>query len=154
MRAVLMEGVRTTAARIRDTRETMERGGDVWVATSGDAGPHLVPLSFAWDAEAGQIILCTDGATLTVRNIAQVSRSVHVALGHTRDVVMIHGRAAIAGPVGDDEATRELFAARAGWDPVGDGLVFLRVTPLRIQAWREVDEFPGRTVMKRGDWLH
>jgi general stress protein 26 len=132
----------------------LERGGDGWFATSGDGGPHLVPLSFAWDAQAGQIILCTSANTPTARNIAQGS-PVHVALGHTRDVVMMRGRATTVGPVGDDDATRELFAARAGWDPVGDAgdLVFLRVTPLRIQAWREVDEFPGRTVMKRGHWL-
>jgi hypothetical protein len=25
--------------------------------------------------------------------------------------------------------------------------------PLRIQAWREVDELPGRTLMRGGAWI-
>ncbi|MFI7307119.1 hypothetical protein ACIBM8_28280 [Micromonospora aurantiaca] len=28
-----------------------------------------------------------------------------------------------------------------------------RITPHRIQAWREADELPGRTLMRDGNWL-
>jgi len=30
---------------------------------------------------------------------------------------------------------------------------FLVLRPLRIQAWREVNELPGRTLMRAGAWL-
>ena len=30
---------------------------------------------------------------------------------------------------------------------------FLVLRPLRIQAWREVNEFPGRLLMRGGTWM-
>jgi len=30
---------------------------------------------------------------------------------------------------------------------------WFRISPQRIQAWREVDELPGRELMRDGRWL-
>ena len=44
---------------------------------------------------------------------------------------------------------------QAGWDPrnSGDQMRFLVLRPQRIQAWREVNELPGRTLMREGAWI-
>jgi hypothetical protein len=47
------------------------------------------------------------------------------------------------------------FAARTGFDPrtLDTPYRWFRVTPRRIQAWREADELPGRELMRGGQWL-
>lgn len=47
------------------------------------------------------------------------------------------------------------YALQAGWDPrnSGDQMRFLVLRPQRIQAWREVNELPGRTLMRGGAWI-
>jgi hypothetical protein len=47
------------------------------------------------------------------------------------------------------------YAAQADWDPreSGGGIRFLVLRPRRIQAWREVNELPGRTLMRDGAWM-
>jgi hypothetical protein len=46
-------------------------------------------------------------------------------------------------------------SARPGWDPrtAGGRYVYLVLVPRRIQAWREVNELPRRTLMRNGEWL-
>ncbi len=131
----------------------LETGGDAWLATSGRAGPHLVPLSLAWDSANGDLIFCVEQGTLTSRNIA-IDPVVRVGIGPTRDVLMIDGTARITGLVKDEDTLAAFFHEKAGWDPRlnGDNLIFIRVTPSRMQAWREVDEAANRTVMVDGAW--
>jgi hypothetical protein len=62
------------------------------------------------------------------------------------------------GVYGLDEVPAGLarqYAAQADWDPreSGDRMRFLVLRPQRIQAWREVDELPGRTLMRGGAWI-
>ena len=46
------------------------------------------------------------------------------------------------------------YVAQADWDPRRDsGYVFLVLRPIRVQAWREANEIPGRTLMRDGTWL-
>ena len=57
-----------------------------------------------------------------------------------------------------DELPRERadrFAARTGFDPrtLATRYRWFRVSPRRIQAWREVDEVAGRELMREGRWL-
>jgi hypothetical protein len=57
-----------------------------------------------------------------------------------------------------DSAPPELakhYADQAAWDPqnTGQPYVYLLLRPDRIQAWREVNELPGRTLMRGGSWL-
>ncbi|MCY3634374.1 MAG: pyridoxamine 5'-phosphate oxidase family protein [bacterium] len=131
----------------------LEAGGDAWLATSGRAGPHLVPLSLAWDSGTGELIFCIEQETVTAHNIV-TEPSVRVGIGPTRDVLMVDGTAQITGLVNDDISLADFFYEKAGWDPRlnGDKLIFIRVTPSRMQAWREVDEAANRTVMLNGAW--
>jgi hypothetical protein len=83
------------------------------------------------------------------------NRRVRLALGETRDVVMID--AVLVEAVSRAEVTADLadaYAAQAGWDPrteEGD-YVYLVLGPERIQVWREGEDLTGRTVMRNGTW--
>ena len=125
---------------------------DVWVATAGAAGDaHLVPLSLAWVDE--RVVIAVPATSVTTRNLTASHRA-RLAVGPTRDVVMID--AALEGTVAvdDDPALGEAYAAQADWDPRGDpGYVFLVLRPLRLQAWREANEIKGRTLMRDGAWV-
>ncbi len=125
---------------------------DVWVATaSADGVPHLVPLSLAWVADRVVIALREDA--VTARNVA-TSGTARLAVGPTRDVVMIDAVLDRAVPVDADPALGAAYAAQADWDPRGaEGYLFLVLRPVRLQAWREADEIPGRTLMRAGTWL-
>lgn len=125
---------------------------DVWVATASAAGKaHLVPLSLAWVDERAMIAVAE--TSLTARNLTTSGRA-RLAVGPTRDVVMIDAVLDRAADVGDDEAMGDAYAAQADWDPRRDsGYVFLVLRPVRIQAWREADEIEGRTLMRDGAWL-
>ena len=149
-----MAVARTTRKRIEDSKAKLANGGDAWLTTAGAKGPHLVPLSLAWDAHQEAIIFCTEGKNRTTHNIAE-QPSVQIALGSTRDVLMIHGKATVLGNVNELHPTAELFASQVGWDPRGDSdrWVFIHVAPRRMMAWREVNEINGRTIMRHGQWL-
>jgi hypothetical protein len=47
------------------------------------------------------------------------------------------------------------FAARTGFDPreLDTPYRWFRITPRRIQSWREVNELPGRELMRDGAWI-
>ena len=144
---------RTAEQRVEDSRAKLEAGGDAWLATSGRAGPHLVPLSLAWDSASGEVIFCTEQRSVTARNIA-TEPAVRIGLGPTRDVLVIDGTARVTGFVRDDATSATVFCEKAGWDPRGESSewIFIRVTPSRMQAWRGVDEIANRTVMANGAW--
>ena len=131
---------------------------DVWVASAGaDADGHptsyLVPLSLAWIDE--RVVLATEADSVTARNITGQGHA-RLGLGPTRDVVMID--AVLERVYRLDQVPPRLarrYAEQAAWDPreAGDTMQFLVLRPLRIQAWREVNELPGRTLMRDGAWL-
>ncbi|MDE0654372.1 MAG: pyridoxamine 5'-phosphate oxidase family protein [bacterium] len=144
---------RTTEQRVADSRAKLESGGDAWLATSGPAGPHLVPLSLGWDSASDELIFCTEQRSITARNIA-AQPAIRIGLGPTRDVLMIDGTARVTGPVQDDATSAAMLYESTGWDPrleSGDW-IFIRATPSRMQAWRSVDEIANRTVMIDGIW--
>lgn len=45
--------------------------------------------------------------------------------------------------------------AGLAWDPRegANDYAYFRIVPDRVQAWREVNELPGRTLMRDGAWL-
>ena len=150
-----MAGARTRAERITDTRRLLAQPDlDAWVASwSSDGDGHLVPLSVAWDDTT--LILATEPAAVTTRNLGQVRR-VRLGLGHTRDVVMIDAEVEQSMAAEDAPLSLvEIYAAQAGWDPRVGGVPFVvhLLVPVRIQAWRDADEIPGRTLMRDGVWL-
>ncbi|MFW5418844.1 pyridoxamine 5'-phosphate oxidase family protein [Nocardiopsis sp. CNT-189] len=143
---------RPGARRRRDTEHRLGGDTDAWVATASPEGvPHLVPLSFDWDGEA--LLVSTPADSPTGRNMA-ATRAARVGLGHTRDVTMVEGGVEVIGmgELPKDRADR--FAERAGFDPrAGEGAyLWFRITPRRIQAWREVNEMAGRELMRGGRW--
>jgi nitroimidazol reductase NimA-like FMN-containing flavoprotein (pyridoxamine 5'-phosphate oxidase superfamily) len=143
---------RSPAQRRRDTEHRLAHDVDVWVATaSADGVPYLVPLSFDWDGEA--LLLATPAGSPTGRNLAS-GRGVRLSLGHTRDVSMIEGEADVLEMAALPRERGDRFAARTGFDPrtLTTPYRWFRVTPRRIQAWREADELTGRELMHDGRW--
>ncbi len=127
---------------------------DVWVSSADpQGGAYLVPLSLAWLDE--RVVIAVAAGSRTARNILARGRA-RLGLGPTRDVVMIDAPLDTVVPV--DEAPAELVAgyrAQADWDPsqAGPDYLYLILRPERIQAWREANELPGRTLMRGGVWL-
>jgi hypothetical protein len=139
--------------RRRDTEHRLESDVDLWVATaSPDGAPYLVPLSFDWDGEA--LLLATPAGSTTGRNLAAV-RTVRLGLGVTRDVCMIEGEVEVLAIDELPQQAGDRFAERTGFDPRTEATPYrwFRVTPRRVQAWREADELPGRELMRDGRWL-
>jgi hypothetical protein len=125
---------------------------DCWVATASATGaPHLVPLSLAWVDE--QLVIALERSAVTACHLT-ASGCARVAVGPTRDVVMIDAVLETAVDVAADDALGAAYVAQADWDPRrSPGYVFLVLRPVRIQAWREANEIPGRTLMRDGTWL-
>jgi len=145
---------RPAAQRKADTLAKLrEREVDGWVATSGDDGAYLVPLSLAWIGE--RVVLALEPSSRTARNLRE-SRHARLGLGPTRDVVLIDAEVEalqLAGEV--DEEIAVAYADQARWDPRKESVPFVYVAlrPRRMQVWREANELSGRTLMKDGVWL-
>jgi pyridoxamine 5'-phosphate oxidase-like protein len=145
---------RSRAERIRDTLRRFENDIDLWVATADGLGgaAHLVPLSFLWDGET--LLIATPGASPTGRNL-QATGAARLGVGHTRDVVLVE---ATAETITQAELSAEMgdaFASKTGFDPrqLSEPYLYFRLLPMRIRAWREVDELAGRDLMREGRWL-
>ena len=122
---------------------------DCWVASADEVGTaHLAPFSHYWDGST--IVLAMPPANRTAVNLLRARRA-RIALDGTRDVVLVDGTV----EAGVDEETQEAYVRVSGWDPRTEPseYMWLRVTPTRIQAWREANELPGRTLMRDGEWL-
>jgi hypothetical protein len=143
---------RDAAARKADTLRMLATPAiDVWVATCSDATPYLVPLSLAWVED--RAVIAVDASSPTARNLAASGRA-RLAVGPTRDVVMIEAELERSVDVSADPALGEAYVAQADWDPrTSPGYVFVVLRPLRLQAWREANEIRGRTLMRDGTWL-
>lgn len=143
---------RSRAERKTDTLRKLESEVDVWVASASEDGEaNLAPLSFVWHREA--LTIAMPATSITGRNLTRAGRA-RVALGPTRDVVMLEGPIEVL-PIGTDPALEEAHARATGFDPREEGstFVYIRLTPERIQAWRESNELAERTLMRDGVWL-
>jgi hypothetical protein len=125
---------------------------DVWVATaSADGAPHLVPVSLAWVDE--RVVVALERTSVTARNLA-ASGQARLAVGPTRDVVMLDVTLERTVDVAADEALGAAYVAQADWDPRrSTGYLFCVLRPVRVQVWREANEIAGRTLMRDGAWL-
>ncbi|PWN03774.1 hypothetical protein DJ010_06795 [Nocardioides silvaticus] len=144
---------RSAAERKQDALDQLTtRHQDGWVATTYDGVAHLVPLSIAWVEE--RVVIALDATSVTARGIASSGRA-RVGVGPTRDVVMIDAVLERTVPVADAGELGEAYAGQADWDPrqSGGSYQYVVLAPRRIQAWREVDEMVGRTIMRDGAWL-
>ncbi|WP_426564671.1 pyridoxamine 5'-phosphate oxidase family protein [Angustibacter sp. McL0619] len=134
--------------RKQDVLYRLQHDVDLWVATASAEGtPAMVPLSFWWDGRA--LWLATLQGGVTGRNLAR--GNARVALGHTRDVVLLDVQVDVTKP---DVAAYDAFAAHTGFDVRdADDYTYFRAVPTRVQAWREENELAGRWLMRDGAWL-
>lgn len=145
--------IRTTAKRIADSLAAFDRERDCWVATSRNSGDaHLIPLSFCWDGE--RFVIATRADAVTAKSLQRSSR-VRISLPSTDDVVIIEAKARVVSTSEIDAATHRQFCMVAGFDPCAEpeSYVFGLLTPVRIQAWRNVEELRDRVIMESGNWL-
>jgi hypothetical protein len=155
---MILPAPRSGAERKADTLAKLStKGIDVWVASAGSAHgvpvAHLVPFSLAWIDE--RIVIALEAEARTARNI-QAQGIARLALGPTRDVVIIDARLEHACAVADAlAALADGYANQADWDPrvVRGDYLYLTLRPERIQAWREANELTGRTLMRASRWL-
>jgi hypothetical protein len=143
---------RTVEQRTADVLARLRGDVDLWVASAdADGNAYLVPLSFVWDGVA--LTVATPRASRTARNLVRAGWA-RVALGQTRDVVIVEGAVA-AIPIGAEPALEDAHAAATGFDPRTEPAeyVYLRITPREVQAWREANELPGRRLMRSGRWV-
>jgi hypothetical protein len=143
---------RTRSQRRSDTLAKLRSEVDLWVASADETGgAYLVPLSYYWDGST--LTIATPRASRTAMNLVRAGRA-RVALGPTRDVVIIEGRVE-AISIGTDTGLEDAHAAATGFDPrtLAEEYVYLRITPDTVQAWREANELDGRQLMRRGEWL-
>ena len=144
---------RSRAERRRDTEHRLIHDVDGWVASaSADGVPYLVPLSFDWDGET--LLLATPAGSPTGRNLA-ANRTVRLGLGLTRDVSVVEGAVEVLDLDALPRERGDRFAERTGFDPrtLNTPYRWFRITPRRVQAWREVDELADRDLMRDGRWL-
>jgi hypothetical protein len=145
--------MRSAAQRKSDAIEKLNKDQDVWVATADDRGiAHLVPVSLCW--HDGMVVVAVEASSRTARN-ASASGQARLALGPSRDVVMIDAEASVVTRLDAGPAIARAYRERTGWEPGSDGgdWVYVLLKPTRIQVWRDVDEIAGRTVMAAGRWL-
>lgn len=148
-----MGNSRTAGTRKADVLAALGRQKDLWIATADPIGrPHLIAVSAWWDGSS--VVIATLGTSRTARNLAS-NHAARLALGAPDDVVVIDARSTDSRPVSDSAELAAGFAEAVGWDPreVGEGWVFLRLEPYRIQAYRGYDELDGRDVMRNSLWL-
>jgi Pyridoxamine 5'-phosphate oxidase len=145
---------RSAEQRKLDTLSRLEKDVDCWVSTADPATgtPYLVPLSFHWNE--GRLLIATPLDSPTARNL-QSTGKVRIALGPTRDVVLIEAALDAVLPTVDvPPAIGDAYAERTGWDPRrSPGYAFFWIRPDRLQAWREVNELTGRELMRDGRWI-
>ena len=145
---------RSAVERKAHVLELLAAERDAWVATAGAPGDVCqIPLSFAWDGRA--LLFSTTPESVTGRNLASTGQ-VRIALGGTRDVVLIEGSVVTHGREEVPTGLADAFAAKHVWDPrndTGGRYAFFVVTPTRIQSWREENELKGRTLLRDGRWL-
>ena len=127
---------------------------NVWVASASSAGAvHLVPVSHTWNGS--QVVVATEPTSRTVINVTENGR-VRLALGDTRDVVVIDAALAEVIPTADAPAPSSTPTAlrRAGTlEPIAATMSSWCSRPERIEVWKESEDLAGRTVMRDGSWV-
>ena len=145
--------MRDTETRKADVLNALEKQKDVWLASADPAGrPHLIAVSAWWDGV--DLIVATRGASKTARNLS-MTPSAKVAHGAPSDAILLDVNMIDSSAVEDSAELCKGFAAAVGWDPreAGEGWMFFRLRPTRIQAYRGYNEIDGRDVMLRSRWV-
>jgi hypothetical protein len=100
--------VRSTEQRRHDALHQLRHERDVWVATASPKGvPHLVPLSLCW--VDGRVIVAVPRSSPTAKNVGFTARA-RLAIGGTRDVLMIDAEGEIVPPENESSASSDRFS--------------------------------------------
>ena len=147
-----MEPARLSQKRKSDVLYRLEHDKDLWAASANFEGiPCLVPLSFWWNGE--HLFIATAEKNPTARNIVETGHAC-VALGRTRDVVLIDASASLLDREEFSNEYGDAYFAKCGWDPrESKRYRFFRLEPRRVECWREWNEHADREVMRGGQWL-
>jgi general stress protein 26 len=131
--------------------ERLRSNNNLWLATASDGrGPHLIPLSYQWDGS--RLTTATFEGSRTLKNV-RAQPKVRAAIGTTDDVLMIDATATIATVAAIAEVAAR-YAQGSGNEPqLVPRFAYIQLVPERIQLWKGVAEFRGRTVMRAGVWL-
>src|SRR3954453_1429102 len=79
--------------RRKAAMERLRSNNTLWLATASDGrGPHLIPLTYWWDAS--RLTTATFEGSRTLKNV-RVQPKVRAAIGTTDDVLMIDATATI-----------------------------------------------------------
>jgi hypothetical protein len=144
---------RSAEERKEHVLELLATEADAWVATADARGEVCqIPLSFVWDGAV--LVFSTTVTSVTGRNLTASGR-VRIALGGTRDVVVIAGTVRTYPGAEVPGALADAFADKHVWDPRADSVgeyAYYVVSPVKIQSWREENELKGRTLMRDGAW--
>lgn len=148
----MVDEARPLEQRKSDAFRRLREDKDMWAATGDREGnPCMVPVSFFWNGEV--LYFATITTNPTARNIVQ-NGVVRVILGHTRDVVLIDGKARPLSREETPDEIAEAYAAKCGWDPRSTkSYGFFEVRPVRVESWRELNEHGDRQLMRDGQWL-
>jgi hypothetical protein len=144
--------IRSTEQRVSDTLGLFDKEIDAWVASASDNGKaHLIPLSFHWTGT--QFFMALPARSVTARNLDRAGWA-RIAIGPTRDVVIVEGKVEIVRPPLDDPRW-EQHAVGSGFDARAEDSSYklLILTPKMVQAWRTPAELSGRQIMRDGEWL-
>jgi len=143
---------RNLAERRKAAMERLRSNNNLWLATASDGrGPHLIPVSYWWDGS--WLTTATSEGSRTLKNV-RTQPQVRAAIGSTGDVLMIDATATIVAVADVATEVAERYARASGNDPRSvPGFVYIQLVPGRIQVWKGVAEFTGRTVMRAGVWL-
>ena len=145
--------MRDAKTRKADVLAALEKQQEVWLATADPAGrTRLIAASGWWDG--ADLVIATRGASRTARNLA-MNPGAEVACGTPGDAIVLDVQMIDSSAVEDAPELCKGFAAAVGWDPreAGEGWMFFRLRPTRIQAFRGYGEIEGRDVMLRSRWL-
>jgi hypothetical protein len=126
----MTEPARSRSRRKLDTLAKLRDQVDLWVASADETGrAHLIPMSYHWDDST--LTIATPRARRTGVNLLRAGWA-RVALGPTRDVVIIEGPGG-GDPIGTDVQREEAHARATGFDPrtLADEWIYLRITPAR-----------------------
>ncbi|WP_328349235.1 pyridoxamine 5'-phosphate oxidase family protein [Streptomyces sp. NBC_00445] len=142
---------RTHDERLAAARLRLQQEFQMWLSTCGRRRPHLIPVAFVGDNDA--IVTATGASSKTVRNLRETGWA-RMAVGTTSDVVMVDTVLDGLVPVPEvDTDVADRYAAVSHDPRKMPGYLYIRLLPRRIQVWNGFHEFPGRTVMRKGEWL-
>ncbi|MDF5753661.1 pyridoxamine 5'-phosphate oxidase family protein [Spongiactinospora sp. TRM90649] len=148
-RAAAPQPIRDAGRRKADVLDTLVNSGQVWLATGGASGAHMVPLGCVWDG--AHLVMATRERHRTVRNLRE-NHLARAAFGDPADVVLMDGPVEIVPP--DGLPSGVAVPPGLPLDPARvPGCVYLFLTPRRVLAWRHRGEIPDRTLMRDGRWL-